>query len=190
MHSSRGGAMYRRGLFHIVVLLLVVLVGSAVAQQLTGSQLVVNGSGPNVIGGTPNSAFQLYLTGPFSGTRALHVDTIITPGAGNSGFGLVINPTLMKASSGTHSTLAGILFAPGIGGGAAATTLAASAYMASFTAGAGTTSAATLYIDNAPSGATNNYSLWVAGGPVKLDSTLRVVGDAQFDGNIDRKSVV
>ena len=72
-------------------------------------------------------------------------------------------------------TLAGILFAPGMLGGGATATLAASAYMASFTAGAGTASAATLYIDNAPSGATKNYALWVA------------AGDARFDGNIAAK---
>jgi hypothetical protein len=59
--------------------------------------------------------------------------------------------------------------------------------MAPFTAGSGTTSAATLYIENAPSGATNNYAMWIKGGNTELGGTLHVVGDAKFDGNIAAK---
>src|SRR5436309_12517886 len=68
MHSSnRGGAMYSQGAFHIVVLLLVVLVGPAVAQQLTGSQLLVTGSGPHAIGQSVDPGYQLTLGGTFTG---------------------------------------------------------------------------------------------------------------------------
>jgi hypothetical protein len=45
-------------------------------------------------------------------------------------------------------------------------------------AGGATTTAATVKIDGAPSGATNNYSLWVVGGTTAIDGALTHTGGA------------
>jgi len=46
------------------------------------------------------------------------------------------------------------------------------------------TNAATVYIKDAPTEATNNYSLWVDAGAVQFDGTLAVLGVSTFSGEI------
>ena len=168
--------MYRREALHILVLVLVVLVGSAVAQQtqVTGTQLLVSGSGPHAVGGGPDSNAQFLIRGTFSSlgsTHGLRVDSTQVPAANAQGIVTSIHGTLARANSGTHSDFVGLQVEyPTINAGTAAIA-----------------NASTVKITGAPFGAANNYALWIAGGSTKLDGTLRVVGNAQFDGNIAAK---
>lgn len=67
-------------------------------------------------------------------------------------------PAITKQSTGTHGTFTGILIsAPTIGGGAASLT-----------------TAATMIILGAPTGATNNYAMWIQGGLTRLDGTFQL----------------
>ena len=116
--------------------------------------------GPHAIGGATVSTSQLLLTGTFAGgTRGVVIGNghVMSPAAGasayifsvdNSGSGVV----LTKAGSGVHADFVGAFFGPPtIGAGAAALT-----------------NASTVKIDAAPTGATNNYALWVAGGNIRV----------------------
>jgi hypothetical protein len=167
--------MYRRGAIHIIVLILVILVGSAAAQQLTGTQLLVSGNGPHAIGGSPDSNAQFLVRGTFSSrgnTHGLRVDSTQTPGANAPGAVASVHGAITKASHGTHTDFVGLqVETPKIDGGTAAVT-----------------NASTVKITGAPyvDGA-NNYALWIAGGSTKLGGTLHVAGDARFDGNIAAK---
>src|SRR5947207_12401078 len=155
--------MYRRGVFHVVAFLLVALVGSALAQG--GTQLLATSPGPHAIGGGTNTRHQLLITGTYApaggGINTLmHLDGTLSPlnpGVDGAGFH-VGTPTLTKANSGTHNTFAGLYVDPlVVGAGAAALTNAASAY-----------------ISGAPSGATNNYALWVGRGQTRFGGDVQV----------------
>src|SRR4030095_13290965 len=173
--QSRGGAMYRRGAIHILVLVLVVLVGSAAAQQLTGTQLLGSGNGRHAIGGSPDSNAQFLVRGTFSSggnTHGLRVDSTQTPGVNAPGAVASVHGAITKASKGTPPDFVGLqVETPTINGGAAAVA-----------------NASTVKITGAPYvGGANNYALWIAGGSTKLGGTLHVAGDARFDGNIAAK---
>src|SRR2546430_15507607 len=106
--------MYRRGAFHVVALLLVVLVGSALAQG--GTQLLFTGSGPHAIGGGTNPNVVLTLTGAFDPGGTLDVygfdyNGRLTAPAGRSSYGAAILPTMNRAGSGTHSDFASLRIA-------------------------------------------------------------------------------
>ncbi len=120
--------------------------------------LTVSGTGPHAIGGATSADVQLYLRGSFSGgTNAfgLYQTSALSPGVGGDGLGLYLNPTINEAGSGTHGLFATLYAtAPVIGAGAA-----------------DLTNAATIYINAAPTGATNNYALWVDAGSVRIDGT-------------------
>jgi hypothetical protein len=175
LYPSRGGAMYRRGAVHILVLVLVVLVGSAAAQQLSGSQLLVSGNGPHAVGGNPDFNAQFLVRGTFrsiGNTHGFRVDSTQTPGVNALGAVASVHGAITKASSGIHTDFVGLqVETPTINDGAAAVS-----------------NASTVKITGAPyvAGA-NNYALWVAGGSTKLGGTLHVGGDARFDGNIAAK---
>jgi hypothetical protein len=166
--------MYRRGAFHVVVLLLVVLVGSAVAQQLTGTQLLISGGGPHAIGGGANSQIQLFVTGSFtspSDAYGIDLNSTLSPAPGGAAYGVSLAPIMKKAGSGTHGDFASFnVVPPTIGSGAATLT-----------------NASTIKVNGAPSGAVNNYALWVSGGNTQLDGKLHVAADVQIDGNIAAK---
>jgi hypothetical protein len=163
--------MYSRGILHVGVLLLVVLVGSAVAQQITGTQLLVSGNGPHAIGGSADPGTQFVIRGNFSGGEGARFFSTLNPAAGDDSYVYNLTPTINKAASGTHPNFFTMrVFPPVISGGSATVN-----------------NAATIYIANAPTGATNNHALWIAGGSTELAGTLHVVGDARFDGNIAAK---
>jgi len=91
----------------------------------------------------------------------LKVDfTSRTMGVGVSGYQFDFIPRLTEAASGTHAIMAGVRF-----------------QALALTAGVGaTTAAASVYIEGAPTGATNNYAFWVD------------AGTSRFDGDIDLNS--
>jgi hypothetical protein len=165
---EKGGCMFRRAAVDVAILLLILLVGSAVAQTLSGNQLVVTGSGPNSVGGLPDAQVHLNLYGSFapaSGTaQGFRMGDKLFPGPGGDAYGFNIIPTLNRASSGTHTNFVGMQVQPPVIAGGAA----------------GLTNAATVWITGAPSAATNNYALLVGG-------LFRVTGNAQIDGNIAAK---
>ena len=116
-----------------------------------------NYAGPYAIGGATSTARQLSLTGTFTSTgadaRGFGMDSTLVGIANASSFGVILQPTLNKAGAGTHVDFVGLFVdAPAIGAGAATVTNASS-----------------LKINAAPTGATNNYALWVAGGNVRLE---------------------
>ena len=124
--------------------------------------LTVSGTGPNAIGGATDLDLQLYLRGTFTagstnvvGLR--QVATYVTPANGFAA-GMMLSPTLNKAGSGTHADFATVILEPPtIGAGAAALT-----------------NASTLKIAGAPTGATNNYALWVLAGTTLLSEGVRI----------------
>ena len=128
--------MYRRGAFQILALVLVVLVGSAVAQQITGTQLLVSGAGPHAIGGAPNANRQVLVTGTFSppGGAALvgfyYDTTIVSPAGATDMYGFNFSPSFTKGTTGAHGDVSGFLVgAPAInsGGGAVVNNVSAEA---------------------------------------------------------------
>ena len=159
--------MYRRGAFQILALVLVVLVGSAVAQQITGTQLLVSGAGPHAIGGAPNANRQVLVTGTFSppGGAALvgfyYDTTIVSPAGATDMYGFNFSPSFTKGTTGAHGDVSGFLVgAPAINSGG----------------GAVVNNASSLKIVGAPTGGVNNYALLVGGGATLLGGTLWVRG--------------
>lgn len=85
-----------------------------------------------------------------------------TMGVGSDAYSVFFSGgTLTKAGSGTHGTVATLGISPITLGAAAATV----------------TNAATVYISNAPSGATNNMALWVGAGATRIDGQLILRSD-------------
>jgi len=131
--------------------------------------LVVSGTGPHGLGGAANATNQFTQSGTYTGSAStdnalFQIEATLNVSANAFGAGVRIVPTLVEAGSGTHPDFASLrVDAPTITGGAAVLT-----------------NASTLKITGAPTGATNNYALWVAGGNVKLDGAqiLNAVGSA------------
>ena len=121
--------------------------------------------GPHAIGGATVTYAQLQITGSYTasgGTSAIIrlVDGQLSPSAGVVAAILQTGGTINKAGSGTHPDFAGLyLDPPTIGAGAATLT-----------------NASTIKINGAPSGATNNYALWIAGGDVRWGAALVALG--------------
>jgi hypothetical protein len=102
-----------------------------------------------------------------NGTRFSVTLPTATPTAGQNGLFFNVTPRLTEAGSGTHAIMAGVNIA--------ALTLTG--------AGGDTTTAATVRIVGAPSGATANYSLWVDAGTSVFDGQVYVSdGDANSPG--------
>jgi len=125
--------------------------------------LIVSGVGPNAFGGAPVAATQLTQYGTFAGNVAYDLATVLTLASGNTGAGLLLDPTLVEFSSGVHPNLSGLDVLLSITAGAATTTDAQAIRIRTFAAAAGTTNASGLKIDGPPTGATNVYALWIAG---------------------------
>lgn len=123
--------------------------------------IVNTSSGPHVFGGSTDTQFQVRITGSYTASGssstnvALMVDSTITAAA-NADIGVVnFAGSLVKAGSGTHNVAATILMtAPTITGSGSTITLGA-----------------TVYIAGPVSGATSNYSLYVASGNVAIKSS-------------------
>lgn len=91
----------------------------------------------------------------FSGT--ITANTLATaPTIGSDSFLVSYGGTITEAGSGIHAIVGTLRVSP----------------PTIVDAGASTTSAASVYIPAAPTGATNNYALWVDSGTVQLDSAV------------------
>jgi len=133
---------------------------------------LIDSSGRWVIGGTALAAeTHIRLTGAYTGVAGaatgVYVDPTLTGAANNSIVGFWSAPTLVEASSGTHSFLIGSYFgAPTVTAGAAAVTNAITAYVA----GAPSASGAA------------NYALYVNAGqsvfPVDTTASAPAIGFA------------
>ena len=125
-----------------------------------------NGVGPNAIGGATDGNTQLYIHGSFTGsgpTQGIDMGSTLNGVAGGDIYGFILNPVLVEAGSGTHSTLIGLKVNPSITNGAATTTDAIGIDIVTFAAATGTTNATGLRVA-APTGATNNYAINVTSG--------------------------
>lgn len=127
-----------------------------------GADWSTNFVGPYAIGAATNVNNQLLLSGTFTPSAAgtaLGLNSTIAAIIGSDAYNLNVSGTLNKAASGTHSDFVGALFQPPIiGAGAAALT-----------------NASTVKITGAPTGATNNYALWVAAGTTRLGGRLQFI---------------
>ena len=138
--------------------------------------LTVSGTGPHVFGGAVDSQSQVRIRGTFAERTGLTVNPTLTPPAdGSAAHAQISGGTITEAGSGTHPDFIGLqVQQPSITG-----------------AGAALTNATSLKVDGAPSGATNNRALWVAGGEsefdgaVDCDSTLDVSGATELDSTLD-----
>lgn len=138
--------------------------------------------GPHAFGGATAAAVQLLLTGAFAPaagatTDAMRINSTITAGAGISAGLLRLNGTLVEAASGDHTILAALDVAPSITAGVATATDVAGIRVQAITAQSGTTNASGIKVDAAPTGATNNYALWVTGGNIRVADGA-VIGQA------------
>lgn len=111
------------------------------------------GVGGHSFGGVGDETAQLYLRGSLAGgNQGLIVATTFNPVANASSYGVGTGITINKAASGTHANFDGAFFQPPVVGAGAAQL----------------TNASTVKITGAPTGATNNYALWIAGGPTRI----------------------
>lgn len=123
-------------------------------------------AGPHAIGGGIDATRAVLLTGSFTSSavaEGLRMLTTLTMAAGVSAFGMTITPTFVEAASGTHPLFATLYVAPTITAGAGNVTSLAGVYADTFTAQATTTTASCIVSPSAPTGATNNYSLFIGG---------------------------
>lgn len=144
--------------------------GVSAGSLAISSNIVVAGTGPHAIGGATTASTQWSQLGTYAGSRAFGLSTTLTLASGDTAYGMLLNPTFTEFSSGTHAIIAGLYVQPTITNGAATTTDLFGTYLNTFVAGAGTTRAATLYME-APTAATTNYVLWAASGSVRIDGT-------------------
>jgi hypothetical protein len=116
-----------------------------------------NGANQNVLGTKIVPESQAALDGTFTPTGnnayGFSVSTTLVPPAVGDASGIYLAPTMNKAGSGTHADFVSLrVLPPTIGAGAAALT-----------------NASTVKITGAPTGATNNYAVWVDDGTTRLD---------------------
>lgn len=126
-----------------------------------GTSFVVGSIGPHAIGATTTASVQLKVAGTFAQSTSMLLDSRLQPAAGSNAQILNVAGTLDIAGSGTHALFAGSTFAA-----------------PTITAGAGAlTKASTVYISNAPTGATTNWALEVAAGNVNIASLAAASGE-------------
>ena len=121
--------------------------------------LTVTGPGPNAIGGAVITDYGLYVRGTIAaaGIAGTRFAQDFVGQVDQSAFGVWISPGITEAASGTHALIASLAISePGIVGG-----------------DADVTNAATVYIVDAPTeGGTGNYALWVNAGTSRFDGVL------------------
>lgn len=101
-----------------------------------------------------------------------------------SGAQLVISGTVNESgSAGNHALLAGIQVNPSFGNLASTVSVIAGINIETFVATAGTADAAGLRIVAAPTGATNNYSLWIDGGNSRFEGNITLAGGVLLADN-------
>jgi hypothetical protein len=132
-----------------------------------GTSFVVGATGPHAIGGSINSNVQLLITGtwaPAGTARAFDFNSTLAPVAGSDAYALNIQPTFTIPGSGSATDYVSLYVRTPI-----------------INAGAGNpVSFSTLKVQGAPSGASNNYALWVAAGQARFDGGM-TLGDASAD---------
>lgn len=83
------------------------------APTITGNAAV---AGKVSINGAIYDGSQLYITGTFAGNgttvRGAQVDSTLTPAINGSAYGILINPTISEAASGTHGSFASLEVRP------------------------------------------------------------------------------
>lgn len=144
-----------------------------------GTGFVVSTVGPHAIGGAIANDGQLYLRGTFAPTTSslgadvgMFFGQTINAQAGRNAAALWLDPTLAEAASGTHDIFATLrVRRPSITAGAAALTNAAS-----------------VYIQDAPTGGTNNYALWVDSGYIRFDGAHKQSGNSFSTGLLIERS--
>ena len=122
--------------------------------------IVPNGTGSIGLNTTGVSAHRVEIGGSFTGTSdgsaGFSVNPSITGAACGSTYVARIKGTIIEAGSGTHPIALGLAVeTPTITNGAAATT-----------------TASTLWVQGAPSGATTNYAVYVDGGTSRFDGPI------------------
>ena len=120
-------------------------------------QLLVSGIGPHAIGGALAADIQFKILGAYTATGAdvaqLAIGGALNVPANSTAQTAYISSTINKAGSGVHSNFTTLtLYPPAIGAG-----------------GAALTNATTLKITGAPTGATNNYPLWIDADAPRFD---------------------
>lgn len=140
---------------------------STVGDLTVGDQLKVTGVGPHAIGGATISTSQLRMQGTLAtGRRGLELLTRLQPGDNLDAFLVQIAGTIDKSGAGTHADFAALELEP-----------------PTITAGvAALTNATTLKITGAPTGGTNNYTLWVAAGVSRLDEKILFGANSALGG--------
>ena len=133
-----------------------------------GAQLNVVGTGPHAMGVAANAAIQLDIGGTLSaGELGCRMNPVLGPvSAGADAMVLSVQGTIEEGTSGTHADFIGLRIIP-----------------PTITAGdAALTNASSLKITGAPSGASNNYALWVDDGSVQIDLPgPHAIGNNQLD---------
>ena len=153
----------------------VVNLSFAASGSITGTcQVNTTTVGPHSFGTASDADVGFVISGVQATGTAIGVQISSTtfPATGESSYGLNINATLTEFSSGVHALLAGINIAPGITAGAGTVTTLAGLATGALTAQTGTTNAAAIYVSAEPTGATNNYSLWISSGHVRLSGSI------------------
>ena len=127
------------------------------------TRLLVDNSGKFAINNSSVGNGLVNIAGSYTSTSlidsVLYATTNITAQTNGDAYGITSNPTLTKASSGTHAYFLGMYAqVPTIAtpGGSTATV----------------TNAATLFVGGGTTGATNNHALWVAGGVSRIEGKL------------------
>jgi len=103
-----------------------------------------------------------------------------------------VDPKAFTADATENTHRVAILAGNAITIPAGTTTLASAVYIIepNITATGTLTNAATVYIKDAPTEATNNYAVWVDGGAVRFDSTLAVTGATTITGALTHSGYV
>lgn len=153
----------------------------ATAAQGTLASTAVQRAGDTMTGalaiGASGTATNLELnrsgTAPSTGDASIfRINATIAAVTNGDLYAFKYDPTFTKAASGVHTYFLSMnLQPPTISGGAATVT-----------------NAATLFVANQPSGATNNYAVWVAAGQSRLQGKLTIDGTIsnQSDGSVMR----
>mgnify|MGYP001608083851 CR=1 FL=1 len=163
----------------------ITLTGLTTTAALTvGTTLVVSGLGPHAIGGTASEAGSLLLLkgARTSATdiRTLDVQGDLTAAAGYSAEGINLRPAFRLPAAGAANNWEGLDVLLTFAGSGGTVTQIDGILVRTFAAPTGTSIASGISIAAAPTGATTNYSLWVAGGTTHLAGPLEF-DDATYD---------
>src|SRR5207245_827490 len=170
-----------RTAIYALVLMSLFSVARATAQDVTGTDLLITGAGPHAIGGTTSTGQQLGLLGTFSGNAAnanvfgLEIGPTLNIAVSQDAALLNLDGTLVEAGSSAHGLRAGLRVNPQFTHSSGASTMdVAGIWINGLTANTGTINASGLKIAGAPTGATNNYAMWVDAGESRFDGPVVV----------------